>query len=74
MDKKIKLALTQADATLVLESLAYRLMGLDATGSRAEVANARAIKREAIVAVMSALDSARGAAGPALSLSTRGAR
>lgn len=59
MNKKIKVKLTDADATLLLESLAYRLMGLEATGSSPQVSTARAVKREAIVAVMSALDSAR---------------
>ncbi len=34
MDNKIRVALSEADATLLLESLAYRLMGLEATGTK----------------------------------------
>lgn len=74
MDNKIRLALSQADATLLLESLAYRLMALEATGTNSEIATARAMKKEAIVAVMSALDSARRTAGSVLSISTRVSR
>lgn len=70
MDEKIKVALTQADTTLLLESLTYRLMGLEATGTNPQVSTARAVKKEAIVAIISALDSARRTAAPVLSVST----
>ncbi len=58
MKKQITVALTADDTTLLLESVAYRMMALDAIRHKPAKAPAAVSKKEALAAVMATLQSA----------------
>ncbi len=58
MKNQITVALTADDTTLLLESVAYRMMALGATRHKAATLPTAASKKEALAAVMAMLQSA----------------
>jgi hypothetical protein len=63
MKKQITVALTANDTTLLLESVAYRMMALNSIRHRAAAAPTAASKKEALAAVMATLQSAVAQSG-----------
>ena len=58
MKKQITVALTANDTTLLLESVAYRMMALESIRHRPMAAPTTASKKEALAAVLARLQTA----------------